>query len=832
MFKSWITNGTAAPFYARKQFPVKKEVKSAIAKVCGLGQFVFHMNGQKAGDHELDPGWTDYDKLVQYVTFDVTGMLMPGENVLGAEVGNGWYHKMDEHYTFAFPPFMPPNPNGYHPYAQHLVLALELEIRYADGTEERIEADESFRVREHPIVMSNVYGSETIDHRLSVPGWCEVGYDDSGWAAASLAGEEDIPKGEPIDQFQPAVKVINRYEGRFLHRVNGRDIYDFGQNLSGLLDFEIMGKPGESVRIYPAEKLGPDGDVDQMAKNWIPVDSCITAIVGQEDTWEHCRMTFAYFAGRYVAVETAAARAGFSDTCGEVLEPVVSDSCEAPEAAGSGLPVSEDAAMANSDQADMSEANPVPADTLEKKAKAPETAGPQIRALCADAVTSAHKTDGSFLCDDDRYNRIYDMIEKTVEANMTSGVHTDCPTIERFAWQEPNHLMASAIFYMKDGKRLWEKFLLDMRAGQHTADDWFHDGKGGKYYPGEGLMPAQCPCFIPNVLPVPGLGDMYDIIAWGSTCILGTYWHYLFYGDIKIIEDNYDAGMRYLEHLKSRVNADGFINYGLGDWGNPRGDYARENIETAFLYADAVTLAKFAGLLGKPEDQAELERYAKEVKENYNEKLLTVNPGTGGWCYRCADHSAEFYMTQASQALPLFWGMVPEEKEADVVNAFRETLEREGAFIAGEVGLPYVIQTARRYGMNALISRFILREEHPSYYAFILDGETTLGEYWESNPRSHCHDMMGHIIEWYYNGIAGILPEQPGFKEVTIRPYLPETIHGFTCSYQSVSGEIRVHVKETSEKILLEVHCADGIHCHIDSSNLEERRKPVEIVQN
>lgn len=79
-------------------------------------------------------------------------------------------------------------------------------------------------------------------------------------------------------------------------------------------------------------------------------------------------------------------------------------------------------------------------------------------------------------------------------------------------------------------------------------------------------MPSQCPCYIPNVLPVPGLGDFYDIIPWGSTSILGTYWHYMFYGDIKIIEDNYEMGIRYLNHLKTRVNDEDFINYGLGDW--------------------------------------------------------------------------------------------------------------------------------------------------------------------------------------------------------------------------------------------------------------------------
>lgn len=812
MFEKWITNGTARPFYARKELILGKKVKYASAKVCGLGQFHFYINGKKVGDHELDPAWTDYRKLIYYVSFDITDMLRPGKNVIGAEVGNGWYIKCDEHYTFTFPEFMPPNPNPYRPCGTCLLLAMELCLEYEDGTREMISADDSFRVKEHPVVMSNVYGSETIDGRLAQPGWCEADFDDSAWRQAEYVPENEVPRADILEQTMPPVKVIKSYEGELVHQVNEnsltaarnqadhlpdirpekeekiggsqeqekaasgncgqeckaaeclRDIYDFGQNMSGILEFEVKGRSGDAIRIYPAEKLGENGDVDQAAKNWITVDSCITYIIGKDGVWEKCRMAFTYFAGRFVGVE--------------------------------------------------------------------KDGSAQIRNLTAHAVTSAYKIDGTFSCDDERYNRIYDMIEKTVEANMV-GVHTDCPTIERFAWQEPNHLMASSIFYMKDGKHLWEKFLRDMRYAQHTKDDYFYDFAGEKVYPGEGLMPSQCPCYIPNVLPVPGMGSFYDIIPWGSTCILGTYWHYQFYGDRQIIEDNYEAGMRYFRHLLTRVNADGFINHGLGDWGNPQNELARENIETAFLYADAVCLAGFAEILRKPEDRKRLLEKAEEIRTNYNEKLMMRHPREGFWCYRCMDGDTgqapreEPLLTQASQALPLFWNMVPEERKEDVIKALRYTLEREDAFIAGEVGLPYIIQCARLYGMNGLISRFILREQHPSYYAFILDGETTLGEYWETNPRSHCHDMMGHIIEWYYNGIAGIIPEKPGFARVMLRPYLPESIHEFTCTYQSVHGRIKVHVKETEREIFLDTEVPEGVEKVIDTSALEAAGKTV-----
>ena len=700
MKNQWITDGSGKPFYARKEIHLTKEICKARAAVCGLGQFIFHINGQKVGDHELDPGWTNYKKRIQYVTFDVTDDLKKGKNVIGAEVGNGWFLMQNEHYSFHFPPFMPPNPNPYEAFGESLVLALELTVEYADGTSETVYADDSFKVKPHEITMSNVYGSETADGAAYPAGWDIAGFDDSGWAAAQQVAEVQAPTGTLVEQDQPAIKVIRRYEAKYIHSVEAdksldmteqqesdidaenvaaedqktgsihRDIYDLGQNISGMLQFDVKGKKGTKLRFYVAEKLDKNGDVDQMAKNWVLIDNCITYVIGQDDIWETFRMKFTYFAGRYFGVE------GLDEHT-------------------------------------------------------------ELRNMYGDAISSAWQRDGSFHCDDERYNQIYDLVEKAVEANMLS-VHTDCPTIERFAWQEPNHLMAPSIMYMKRSDRLWNKFLTDLRMDQHTAEDSFSDGQGGRFYPGDGLMPSQSPCYIPNVLPVPGMGSFYDIIPWGSTSILGTYWHYMFYGDEQIIRDNYEAGKKYLGHEAALRDEEGFIHHGLGDWGNPEHALLRENVETAFLYADSKTMAYFAGILGKTEEQAEFTELAEEIKANYNEKLLVQHPQDGYWYYQAWDHKDEICMTQAAEALPLYWGMVPEDKVEDVVRTFRQTLEEKGVFISGEVGLPYIIQTARKYGMNDLICQFITRTQHPSYYAFVLDGETTLGEYWEQNPRSHC----------------------------------------------------------------------------------------------
>lgn len=749
---NWISGKSQTPFYARREFNIKKQVQKATAYVCGLGQFIFHINGQKVSDHELDPGWTNYDKKIQYVKFDVTKLLHEGKNALGVEVGNGWFLKEDEHYTFTFPAFMPPNPNPYRPFGKELVLAIKLVLDYADETEEILYADENFQVKEHPVKMSNVYGSETYDASLEQTGWDKTDFDASEWKAASVISEEDTPKGELVEQFQPAIKVIRSYPAKYIHSVCNRDIYDLGQNVSGMLKLSYRGKKGDVLRIYPAEKLDKDKNADQVAKSWGTVGNCITCVVGEDDVWQEYRMRFTYFAGRYFAVEKSSKAVEVNDITGE-------------------------------------------------------------------AISSAWKTNGTFQCDDSRYVQIYDLVEKAVEANMVS-VHTDCPTLERFAWQEPNHLMAPSIMYMKDGRKLWEKFFMDMRTDQLTENDYFMDLEGNRFYPGAGLIPSQAPCYVHNVLPVPGMGSFFDIIPWGSSGILGVKWHYLFYGDKQVIADNYEMGKKYLEHLKTKQNAEGFLNYGLGDWGNPDNQLARENVETAFLYADAITLAEFAEILGEKEDEVQLRQFAEEIKENYNQRLL-VQDEKGKWCYRSFEHTEKLVITQACEALPLYWGMVPEDKVSDVAEAFRQTFLEKRAFASGEVGLPYIIQTASRYGMNDLICSFIMKPEHPSYYAFVKEGLTTLGEYWEENPRSHCHDMMGHIIEWYYNGLAGIKPLEPGFKKVLIKPYLPESMNYMKCRYESVSGMIQVILTRKDGRVEVETDIAEGISFEIDCSDLK-----------
>lgn len=77
-----------APFL-RAHFTIDRPVTSARLYATALGVYEPHLNGQVVGDDVFAPGWTDYDTRVQYQVYDVTDLLRPGENVIGAILGDG-----------------------------------------------------------------------------------------------------------------------------------------------------------------------------------------------------------------------------------------------------------------------------------------------------------------------------------------------------------------------------------------------------------------------------------------------------------------------------------------------------------------------------------------------------------------------------------------------------------------------------------------------------------------------------------------------------------------------------------------------------------------------
>jgi len=75
----------------RREFDARRDVREARLYVTALGVYEARINGTVVGDHVLSPGWTSYHHRLRYQTFDVTGLVRSGRNVVGAMLGDGWY---------------------------------------------------------------------------------------------------------------------------------------------------------------------------------------------------------------------------------------------------------------------------------------------------------------------------------------------------------------------------------------------------------------------------------------------------------------------------------------------------------------------------------------------------------------------------------------------------------------------------------------------------------------------------------------------------------------------------------------------------------------------
>ena len=238
--------GMPAPMF-RKAFRLDAKPARARLHVSAFGDLEMSVNGRPASEDLFVPGWTDYRRRVPLVTWDVTALLREGENVLGAMLGDGW---------FAGTMVWPDHRNHYGPSTAFLA---QLEVELADGTQQTIVSDTSWRYTENgPIRSSDHYNGETYDARLEKPDWGAPGFDARGWRRAVVI--EDRPKpafcgriSGPVRR-QKALPALKRTEPQ-----PGRYVFDFGQNMVGWPRLALRGRPGAVITIHYAEMLNADG---------------------------------------------------------------------------------------------------------------------------------------------------------------------------------------------------------------------------------------------------------------------------------------------------------------------------------------------------------------------------------------------------------------------------------------------------------------------------------------------------------------------------------------------------------------------------------------------
>lgn len=257
-----------------KNFRCAAKAEKAILKITALGVYEAKLNGERVGDFILAPGWTSYLNRLQVQSYDVTNLLKT-ENSLEVTVGQGWRTIANKRDGSDF--------LGY----RDTALIAELTIVYADGTAESIVTDSSWTARESKLRYTNIYDGDIYDATFKAGSARHC-------ICVDLKKDMLIPQeGEKIVEHErmPALQIIKTPAGE--------TVIDFGQNMTGYVEFRIKGTPSAQATISHGETLDCDGNFYNA--NYRSADARIKFVCdGEEQTY---KSALTFFGFRYIRLE-------------------------------------------------------------------------------------------------------------------------------------------------------------------------------------------------------------------------------------------------------------------------------------------------------------------------------------------------------------------------------------------------------------------------------------------------------------------------------------------------------------------------------------------------
>lgn len=486
-------NHVPAPYF-RKTFELEFEPEKAEITVTGLGFYELYINGKNVTKGPLAPYITNFHKAIYYDNYDLTNILRKGKNVIALVLGNGFRNSFGGFiWDFDFPEARGP-----------VCTALCIEAENAEN-KFSLEADESFKTHDSPILYDDLRMGYVYDSRKEIPHWNETDFDDSGWDNAVFettpAGKRLLSHTDPI-AFTGVLKPVSirhydslpfAYESTladskpFKETVrNNVYIYDFGEDNSGITVLKINGKPGQKITVRHAE-YAPNGLFSITNISFIRPESTEKYLeYSQKDVFickggeEVFIPKFKYDGFRYIFVE------GLEES-------------QATEDAFEFWTMSS---------------------KIEKKA--------------------------TFESSDETLNTLAQMVCRSDVSNFVY-YPTDCPQREKNGWTGDISMSA-------------EHMMLWMKA-ENSLRQWLEECR--LLQSPRGAIPCIVPTYTWGVESW-GVGPTWDSAIFNVT--LEIYRHT---GDIGVIKENAQMFLRYLSFVLTMRRDDGTIAYGLGDWLDP-----------------------------------------------------------------------------------------------------------------------------------------------------------------------------------------------------------------------------------------------------------------------
>ncbi|MFV0363155.1 MAG: family 78 glycoside hydrolase catalytic domain [Suipraeoptans sp.] len=412
---------------------------------------------------------------------------------------------------------------------------------------------------------------------------------------------------------------------------------------------------------------------------------------------------------------------------------------------------------------------------------------------------------GDFFCDNKLINQLYRNIIWTEESNL-HGIPTDCPQRdERLGWLNDMTVRNEGALYNYRLIQMYDKWMNDICNEQGEVTGAITDTAPYHRY---GLRTADPVC------------SSFLLIPWNI---------YRFYGDCSIIKKYYEPMKRWVEYLRRNTD-DYIVRYSqMGDWAAPLMGNDIQSlgsgsvsvitptvlIGTCFFYYDCELLSKMAGVIGNEEDQALYLELAKKVKKAFNNKFFNQSKK----CYGLN--------SQASNALPLYLGMVPTNYKNDVLNNLIADIHSHNCHLStGNLCTRYAMEILFQNGQQDLAFELLTKTDYPSWGYMIANGATTMWERWEkveeesqiSRMASHSHPMTGAFGICFQKYLLGISPDEnnPGFENVLIHPVIPTEMKSAQGKLITTKGTVISQWEKDNEILKLNVHIPQGCTGTID----------------
>ena len=410
---------------------------------------------------------------------------------------------------------------------------------------------------------------------------------------------------------------------------------------------------------------------------------------------------------------------------------------------------------------------------------------------------------GSFECGNKEVNQLVKNSIWSQKSNFCD-VPTDCPTRERAAWTGDMGVFVETGIYLMDCYPVIRKWLGECRLAQ------YEDGKVANIAPKNNV-----PSFFSGLLA--------GSVGWGDACIIVPYTLYKRYGDIRILEENYEMMQKWYTFLEKRAKEKPLnplkllkknpyrkftIETGIdyGEWCEPDVESTsamrtpQGKVATAYYAYSGKLLSEIAQILGKEEDAVCYKEIAAQARNAF--RYIALENGKIH-----SDRQAEYIRAIAFDLLD------EEEKKQAAFDLNKLVVEKNYHLNTGFLSTPMLCPILAEYGYVDTAYKLLLQDTTPSWLYAVKKGATTIWEEWDGiNEKGEVkaslnHYSKGAITGWLFSGVCGIKLEN---SKLTIQPQPHPSLGYAKASYHSPVGEIHSAWRYEGEKILVEVKVPCG----------------------